>query len=80
MNIVIAAQVRANLHWLIDDSAVPHQPVITKRTRHSALLTSAADRASVPETLFLKSTAETRLRTFVGTNTPVNNCQTELVW
>ena len=80
MNIVIGAQVRANLHWLIDDSAVLHQPVIPKGTRHLALLTSAADRASVPETLFLKSVAETRQRTFVGLNTPVNNCETELVW
>ena len=80
MQIVTASEARANLYRLIDESAASHHPVIIKGKRNTAVLVSAADWASIQETLYLTSIPGMRESILEGLATPISDCKTELDW
>lgn len=80
MQIFTASEARSNLYRLIDETATAHQPVTIAGKRHSAVLVSAEDWASIQETLHLLSVPGVRESIREGLAAPVDECATELDW
>ncbi|MES2214734.1 MAG: type II toxin-antitoxin system Phd/YefM family antitoxin [Pseudomonadota bacterium] len=55
MSIYTTSEARSNLYKIIDQVAEGHEPVYIKGRRHSAVLISEEDYASLQETLYLQS-------------------------
>jgi antitoxin YefM len=80
MTIISAREARARLYQLIDETAETHVPVKITGERHDAMLISAADWASIQETLHLLSVPGMRESIRAGMETPLDECDAELRW
>ncbi|MDQ6951558.1 MAG: type II toxin-antitoxin system Phd/YefM family antitoxin [Mariprofundales bacterium] len=80
MTSLSVSEARSNLFRLIDETAESHQPVTITGKRHSAVLVSAEDWASLQETVYLLSVPGMRESIREGMATPVSECIKELDW
>ena len=80
MKTISASEARATLYHLIDETAESHIPVIITGKRNDAVLISAADWASIQETLHLLSVPGMAESFQEGIDTPLDECDTELRW
>jgi antitoxin YefM len=80
MTTISASEARARLYHLIDETAESHVPVTITGKRNDAVLISAADWASIQETLHLLSVPGMRESIREGMETPLDDCDTELRW
>lgn len=80
MKTISASDARATLYNLIDETAESHIPVIITGKRNDAILVSAADWASIQETLHLLSVPGMAESIREGVDTPLDECDTELRW
>lgn len=75
-----AAEARANLYRLIDQTAESHQPIRIAGKRSSAVLISEADWEAIQETLYLTSIAGMRESIKEGMAEPLEDSIKELDW
>ena len=75
-----AAEARANLYRLIDQTAESHQPIRIAGKRSSAVLISEADWEAIQETLYLTSIAGMRESIKEGMAEPLEDSVKELDW
>ena len=80
MKTISASEARATLYNLIDETAETHIPVVITGKRNDAVLISAADWASIQETLHLLSVPGMAESIREGMATPLDECVTELRW
>ncbi|GJL82380.1 MAG: hypothetical protein DHS20C01_20140 [marine bacterium B5-7] len=80
MSTLTASEARAKLYRLIDETAESHVPIRITGKRHSAVLISEEDWASLQETIYLLSIPGMRESVREGMNSPVNDCAKELDW
>ncbi len=80
MSSMTASEARSNLYRLIDEAATSHQPVLITGKRHSAVLVSAEDWASIQETMYLLSIPGMRESIREGLAEPVSESSKELDW
>ena len=80
MPTMTASEARSNLYRLIDEAAISHQPVVITGKRHSAVLVSSEDWASIQETMYLLSIPRMRQSIRKGLATPIGKCAKELPW
>lgn len=80
MKTISASDARATLYNLIDETAETHIPVIITGKRNDAILVSAADWASIQETLHLLSVPGMAESIREGMDAPLDQCDTELRW
>jgi antitoxin YefM len=80
MSTMTASEARSNLYRLIDEAATNHQPVLITGKRHSAVLVSAEDWASIQETMYLLSIPGMRESIREGLAEPVSEGSKELDW
>ena len=75
-----ASEAQANLYKLLDEVADRHEPIIITGKRSNAVLISEAEWRAISETFYLLNTRGMRESIIEGLNTPVNECQDEVVW
>lgn len=80
MPTITASEARSNLYRLIDEAAINHQPVVITGKRHSAVLVSAEDWASIQETMYLLSIPGMRESIREGLAEPISEGSKELDW
>jgi prevent-host-death family protein len=80
MNTLTASEARAQLYRLIDETAASHEPIQITGKRNNAVLVSAADWASVQETLYLLGIPGMRESIQEGLATPIEACDENLDW
>lgn len=80
MTTLTASEARTNLYRLIDETATSHQPVLITGKRHSAVLVSAEDWASIQETMYLLSIPGMRESIREGMAAPLDECGKGLDW
>jgi antitoxin YefM len=80
MKTISASEARARLYNLIDETAESHIPVTITGKRHDAILVSAADWASIQETLHILSVPGMVESIREGIDTALDECDTELRW
>jgi len=77
---VSADVARLNLHKLIDEAALSHQPLVIAGERNDAVLVSAEDWQAIQETLHLLSIPGMRESIRDGMAVPLDECDQELGW
>ena len=80
MNVISATEAQNKIISLIDEVAEEHKPVKIKGENSNAVLLSEEDWNAMQETLYLLSIPNMRESIIEGMNTPVEDCETELVW
>ena len=80
MTILTASEARSRLNRLIDETATNHQPIVITGKRHSAVLVSAEDWASIQETMHLLSVSGMRESIRAGLSAPIDECSGDLDW
>ena len=80
MSALTASEARSNLYRLIDEAATNHKPVVITGKRHSAVLVSAEDWASIQETMFLLSIPGMRESIREGLAEPISKSRKTLDW
>ena len=75
-----ASEARSSLYRLMDETATSHQPIVIMGKRHSAVLISAEDWASIQETMHLLSISGMHESIREGLATPVDDCVKQLDW
>ena len=80
MTRISASDASARLYQLIEETAQSHVPVTIAGERHDGVLISAADWASIQETLHLLSVPGMRESIREGMETPLDECDAELRW
>lgn len=80
MPTLTASEARSSLYRLIDETATNHQPIVITGKRHSAVLVSAEDWASIQETMYLLSIPGMRESIRDGLSAPIDECRKELDW
>jgi antitoxin YefM len=77
---VTASKARADLYWLIDQTAQSHQPILISGKRSSAVLVSAEDWQAIQETLYLLSIPGMRGSTKRGMAEPLSKSAKAVAW
>ena len=77
---ITATKARSNLYRLIDEAAETHQPIVIMGKRNKAVLVSEDDWSAIQETLYLLSVPGMRESIREGMETPLEECDEELVW
>ena len=80
MTTLNVTEARANLHKLIDDTSVSHEPVIITGKRGNAVLLAENDWNAVNETLHLSSVPGMRESMLEGMQEKIDKCSIELGW
>jgi len=80
MNTIPAIQAQSNLDNLIRQVAADHEPVLIAGKAINAVLVSQDDWLAIQETLHLLSIPGMRESIRMGMETPLDQCQSELVW
>ena len=80
MNTIPATQAQSNLDNLIRQVAADHEPVLIAGKAINAVLVSQDDWLAIQETLHLLSIPGMRESIREGMETPLDQCQSELVW
>ncbi len=80
MNIISAAEAQNKIISLMDEIAEEHKPIKIKGENSNAVLLSEEDWNAIQETLYLLSIPNMRESIIEGMKTPVEDCETELVW
>ena len=77
---ITATKARSKLYRLIDEAAETHQPIVIMGKRNKAVLVSEEDWSAIQETLYLLSVPGMRESIRKGKETPLDECDEELVW
>ena len=77
---ITAKKARSNLYRLIDEAAESHQPIVIMGKRNKAVLVAEEDWSAIQETLYLLSVPGMRESIHKGMETPLEECDEELVW
>jgi len=77
---ITATEARSNLYRLIDEAAETHQPIVIIGKRNKAVLVAEDDWSAIQETLYLLSVPGMRESIREGMETPLEECDEELVW
>jgi antitoxin YefM len=80
MPIITATKARKNLYSLIDQVSESHEPLRITGKRGNAVLISEDDWLALQETLYLHSIPGMKESIIDGMNTPVDDCDEEIVW
>ncbi|HET9113433.1 MAG TPA: type II toxin-antitoxin system Phd/YefM family antitoxin [Burkholderiales bacterium] len=80
MSPLTVSEARACLYRLVDEAAINHEPVMITGKRNNAVLVSAEDWDAIQETLYLLSVPGMRESIHHGLQTPVAECDRELIW
>jgi antitoxin YefM len=80
MQSLTASEARANLHYIIDETAASHEPILISGKRTSAVLVSAEDRRAIQETLYLLAVPGMRESIKTGMAEPLANSAKALKW
>ena len=80
MSRITVTEARSNLYRLIDETAESHQPIVIMGKRNKAVLVSEDDWSAIQETLYLTSVPGMRETIREGMETPLEECDEELVW
>jgi antitoxin YefM len=80
MNVISATEAQNKIISLIDEVAEEHKPIKITGENSNAVLLSEEDWNAMQETLYLLSIPNMRESIIEGMNTPVEDCETELVW
>ena len=80
MTTITVTEARARLFRLIDELALPHEPILIKGQRANAVLLSEDDWRAIEESLHLLSIPSMRESIIEGLNTPLEECVEELEW
>lgn len=80
MPTVTATEARSSLYQLLDTVAASHEPVLITGKRNNAVLLSEEDWRAITETLYLLSLPAMRESIMEGMNTPLDECEDEVVW
>lgn len=80
MTTLTATEARRQLYGLLDRVADSHEPLEIAGKRHSAVLIAQEDWRAIHETLHLTSIPDMRESIVEGLNTPVEECEEDLVW
>lgn len=80
MQIVTVNEAQADLHRLIDEASLCHEPIAITGTGHNAVLVAREDWEAIQETLFLLSLPGMRESIREGLETPLAECRPELDW
>lgn len=80
MTTISASKARNRLYQLIDETAKSHAPVTIIGGLNNAVLISAAEWASIQETLYLLAMPGMSESIQEGIRTPLDACDTELRW
>jgi|TARA_B100000959_G_C14925035_1_gene601152 PHD/YefM family antitoxin component YafN of YafNO toxin-antitoxin module len=80
MTTLNVTEARANLHKLIDDTSVSHEPVIITGKRGNAVLLAENDWNAINETLHLSSVPGMRESMLEGMQEKIDKCSIELGW
>lgn len=80
MSTLTVSEARASLYRLIDEAAINHEPVMITGKRNNAVLVSAEDWMAIQETLYLLSVPGMRESIRDGLQTPLDECDRELIW
>lgn len=73
-------EARANLHKLIDETSVSHEPVVITGKRGNAVLLAEDDWNAINETLHLLSVPEMRESILEDMQESIDSSATELNW
>lgn len=80
MTTLTATEARRQLYGLLDRVAASREPLEIAGKRHSAVLIAQEDWRAIQETLHLTSIPDMRESIVEGLNTPVEECEEDLVW
>jgi prevent-host-death family protein len=80
MPTLTATEARSTLYTLMDQVAELHEPVMITGKRTNAVLISEEDWRAINETLYLLSVPEMRESILAGMQTPLDECDDEVVW
>jgi prevent-host-death family protein len=73
------SQARANIFKLVEEANKEHHPIIITG-KNDAVLLSLDDWNAIQETLYLNSIPNMKESIIEGLNTPIEECETELLW
>jgi len=74
MTFLAASEASKNLHKLIDQVAINHEPAMIKGRRNSAVLIASEDWEDIKETLFVAENRKLSRSIIKGLNTPFEEC------
>ena len=74
------SQARANIFSLVEEANKEHTPIIITGKNNDAVLLSLDDWNAIQETLYLTSIPNMKESIIEGLNTPVEECETDLLW
>lgn len=80
MQSLTASEARANLHRIMDETAVSHEPIMISGKRTSAVLLSAEDWRAIQETLYLLAVPGLRESIKAGRTEPLEQSAKALEW
>ena len=80
MNTISATEAQNKIISLMDEIAEEHKPVKITGENSNAVLLSEEDWNAIQETLYLLSIPNMRESIIEGMKTPIEDCETELVW
>jgi prevent-host-death family protein len=80
MNTISATEAQNKIISLMEEIAEEHKPVRIAGENSNAVLLSEEDWNAIQETLYLLSIPNMRESIIEGMKTPVEDCETELVW
>jgi prevent-host-death family protein len=80
MKTLTASKARANLYKLLDEVDLSSEPLQITGKRSSAILVSMDDWRAIQETLFLLSIPGMRQSIRDGLETPVEECDEDILW
>ena len=77
---ITVTKARSNLYRLIDEAAETHQPIVIMGKRNKAVLVAEDDWSAIQETLYLLSVPGMLESVRAGMETPLDECDEDLVW
>jgi antitoxin YefM len=80
MNTISATEAQNRIISLMEEIAEEHKPIKITGENSNAVLLSEEDWNAIQETLYLLSIPNMRESIIEGMNTPIEDCETELVW
>ncbi len=75
-----ATEARTNLHRLIDQTSLSHEPIVITGKKGNAVLISEDDWRSIQETIYLLNIPGMRESIREGLATPLEDCAEEIDW